>query len=106
MFRFWVLSLIPKRWNFILEHSGRVEVKLEEDLEGLEGARVTETGDLVTMKGDTLIYNATSFQTGSNANLGDLLKKMPGIEVVNGQVSVNGEPVKRITVEGKTFFFR
>ena len=84
---------------------GRVEVKLEEDLEGLEGAKITEMGDLVTMKGDTLIYNATSFQTGSNANLGDLLKKMPGIEVVNGQVSVNGEPVKRITVEGKTFFF-
>ena len=94
-----------KEMEFYPRILGRVEVKLEEDLEGLEGAKITEMGDLVTMKGDTLIYNATSFQTGSNANLGDLLKKMPGIEVVNGQVSVNGEPVKRITVEGKTFFF-
>ena len=84
---------------------GSVTVRLEEDLEELEGATITEMGDMVTMKGDTLIYNATSFQVGSNANLGDLLKKMPGIEVNNGRVTVNGEPVRRITVEGKTFFF-
>ena len=80
-------------------------VELEEDIEELEGARVTAMGDLVTVKGDTLIYNATSFRTTSNASLGDLLKKMPGIEVEKGRVKVNGEPVRRITVEGKTFFF-
>ena len=82
-----------------------IPVKLEENIEELEGAGITEMGDLVTVKGDTLIYNATSFRTASNANLGDLLKKMPGIEVDRGRVKVNGEPVKRITVEGKTFFF-
>ena len=82
-----------------------IPVKLEENIEELEGASITEMGDLVTVKGDTLIYNATSFRTASNANLGDLLKKMPGIEVDRGRVRVNGEPVKRITVEGKTFFF-
>lgn len=60
---------------------GTLSVSLEENLEELEGATVTEMGDLVTVKGDTLIYNATSFHTASNANLGDLLKKMPGIEV-------------------------
>lgn len=53
----------------------RLSVALEEDYEKLKGATITEMGDLVTMKGDTLIYNATSFHTGSNANLGDLLKK-------------------------------
>lgn len=83
----------------------RISVVLEEDLQELEGACVTEMGDLVTVKGDTLIYNATSFHTASNASLGDLLKKMPGIEVDRGRVKVNGEAVTRITVEGKTFFF-
>lgn len=82
-----------------------LSVSLEEDYEELKGASITEMGDLVTMRGDTLIYNAASFRTGNNANLGDLLKKMPGIEVANGRVSVNGEPVSRITVEGRTFFF-
>lgn len=82
-----------------------VSVSLEENVEELQGASITEMGDLVTMKGDTLIYNATSFRTAENANLGDLLKKMPGIKVDNGRVTVNGEPVTRITVEGRTFFF-
>ena len=82
-----------------------IPVSLEENVEELQGASITEMGDLVTMKGDTLIYNAASFRTAENANLGDLLKKMPGIKVDNGRVTVNGEPVTRITVEGKTFFF-
>lgn len=47
-----------------------LSVALEEDLEELEGASITEMGDLVTMKGDTLIYNATSFHTTSDASLG------------------------------------
>lgn len=83
----------------------KISVALEENLQELEGACVTEMGDLVTVKGDTLIFNATSFHTASNASLGDLLKKMPGIEVDRGRVKVNGEAVSRITVEGKTFFF-
>ena len=82
-----------------------ISAALKQDLQELEGASITEMGDLVTVKGDTLIYNATSFHTASNASLGDLLKKMPGIEIEKGRVKVNGEPVKRITVEGKTFFF-
>ncbi len=82
-----------------------ISVALEENVEELEGASITEMGDLVTVKGDTLIYNATSFHTASNANLEDLLKKMPGVEVEKGRVKVNGEAVKRITVDGKTFFF-
>ena len=94
-----------KEKEFPTRMISRLPVSLEEDLEMLKGASVTAMGDLVTVKGDTLTYNATSFHTGSNDNLGDLLKKMPGIEVNNGRVSVNGEPVSRITVEGKTFFF-
>lgn len=96
---------------YVQEHTLRpmvlecISVALEEDVKELEGASVTEMGDLVTVKGDTLIYNATSFRTSNNANLADLLKKMPGIEVDNGAVTVNGEPVRRITIEGKTFFF-
>lgn len=91
--------------SFRARTAATVKVRLEDDVQQLEGASITEMGDLVTVKGDTLIYNATSFRTSNNASLGDLLKKMPGIEVENGCVTVNGEAVKRITVEGKTFFF-
>lgn len=101
-----MLGYKPNKEEVLLEarRMSSVSVCLEEDIRELEGATITAMGDLVTAKGDTLIYNATSFQTSSNANLGDLLKKMPGIEVGKGLVKVNGEPVSTITVEGKTFF--
>ena len=101
-----MLGYKPNKKEVLLEarRMSSVSVCLEEDIRELEGATITAMGDLVTAKGDTLIYNATSFQTSSNANLGDLLKKMPGIEVGKGLVKVNGEPVSTITVEGKTFF--
>lgn len=101
-----MLGYKPHKEEVLLEarRMSSVSVSLEEDIRELEGATITAMGDLVTTKGDTLVYNATSFRTSSSANLGDLLKKMPGIEVGNGLVKVNGEPVSTITVEGKTFF--
>ena len=81
-------------------------VKMEKDPEALEAARVTAAANAVTIARDTITYNASSFRVGTNATLGDLLKKMPGIEVgQNGSVKVNGETVSKITVGGKTFFF-
>jgi len=59
----------------------------------------------VTVKGDTIIYNADSFTTGNEKKLGDVLKKMPGIEVeTDGTVKVEGKEVKKVMVEGKSFF--
>jgi hypothetical protein len=43
----------------------------------------------VTISGDTIVYNADSFNTGTEKKLGDVLKNLPGIEV---------------TVEVKDFF--
>lgn len=101
-----MLGYKPYKKEVLLEarKMSYVSVRLEEDIKVLEGATITAMGDLVTTKGDTLIYNAISFQTSSNASLGDLLKKMPGIEVGKGLVKVNGESVSTITIEGKTFF--
>lgn len=68
---------------------------------------VTITGDRapVTLKSDTLEFNAASFKTRENANLEDVLKELPGVEVDNdGNITVNGKPVKRILVNGKEFF--
>ncbi len=59
----------------------------------------------VSIKGDTIIYNADSFTNGNEKKLGDVLKKMPGIEVEkDGTVKVEGKTVKKVMVEGKNFF--
>lgn len=81
-------------------------IEMEEDTEFIDAATITAIGNAVTIKKDTIIYNASSFRVGNNDMLGDLLKKMPGMEVAeDGTVTVNGEKVDKITVGGKTFFF-
>ena len=55
----------------------------------------------VTISGDTIVYNADSFNTGTEKKLGDVLKNLPGIEVnEDGTIEVEGKEVSKITVEG------
>lgn len=59
----------------------------------------------VTVKGDTLIYNADSFNTGTERKLEDVLKNLPGVEVTDeGEIEVEGKTVGKVMVEGKDFF--
>jgi len=59
----------------------------------------------VTIKGDTIIYNADSFKNGSERKLKDVLEKLPGVEINDaGQIEVEGKAVEKIMVDGKEFF--
>lgn len=59
----------------------------------------------VTVKGDTLIYNADSFNKGTERKLGDVLENLPGVEINDdGQIEVEGKVVTKVMVEGKDFF--
>ncbi len=81
------------------------EIKMEEDKQVLEAASVSAVGNPVVVKKDTIEYSATSFKTTEDDALVDLLKKLPGVEVnTDGSIMVNGETVKKITIDGKTFF--
>lgn len=81
-------------------------IKLEENPEYIDAATVSAVGNAITVKKDTIEFNASSFKVGENAMLEDLIKKMPGMEVGDdGTVTLNGEKIDKITVGGKTFFF-
>lgn len=59
----------------------------------------------VVIKKDTVEFNASAFKTLPNALVEDLLKKLPGVQVdKEGNIVVNGKPVNKITVDGKSFF--
>ncbi|MDC1416815.1 outer membrane beta-barrel protein, partial [Flavobacteriaceae bacterium] len=53
----------------------------------------------VTVRGDTLIYNADSFTNGSERKLEDVLKIND-----DGQIEVEGKVVNKLMVNGKDFF--
>src|SRR6185369_14176438 len=58
---------------------------------------VTSEGPPVTLVGDTIQYNAGSFKTQPNANVEDLLKRLPGVKVEkDGTVKAQGEQVKKV----------
>lgn len=80
-------------------------LKMEPDAQQLEGAKVTDVGNPIIVKKDTIEYNASSFKTTDNDVLEDLLKKLPGIEVNDdGSITSNGQTINKITINGKTFF--
>jgi outer membrane receptor protein involved in Fe transport len=59
----------------------------------------------VTIKQDTLEFNAGSFKTEPNAQVEELLRKLPGVEVArDGTIRANGQAVNKVLVDGKPFF--
>ncbi len=77
---------------------------LEQDKNTLDEIVITSRAP-ITIKKDTLEFNVKSFKTKKGANVEDLLKKLPGVEVdASGKITINGKPVNKILVNGKPFF--
>lgn len=66
---------------------------------------IVKSGSPIKIKGDTTIYTADSFKVSANANVEELLKKLPGIQVdKSGAIKAMGETVEKILVDGEEFF--
>ena len=58
----------------------------------------------VTLKEDTVQYQAKAYQVRENAPVEDLIKKLPGVDVdVNGNISTQGKQITKIRINGKDF---
>ncbi|MDE6371779.1 MAG: hypothetical protein K2K92_09880, partial [Duncaniella sp.] len=56
-------------------------------------------------RGDTLVYNADAFQLAEGSMLDGLIKQLPGAELSSdGRITVNGEFVETLLLDGKPFF--
>ena len=87
-----------------LEDMGIVQMQVDDEF--IRAALISDIGNPIVIKQDTIEYHAAAFLQDKNAVLKDLLTRMPGIDISDeGKVRVNGEEVSRITVNGKTFFF-
>jgi hypothetical protein len=59
----------------------------------------------ISIKGDTIEYNAASFKVPPGSSVEDLLKKLPGFEVnQDGTLKAQGQDVSKVTVDNKRFF--
>ncbi len=79
--------------------------KMEVDVHLLEGATVTDIGNPIVIKKDTIEHNIGMMRVTDSETLEDILKRLPGIEVSSdGTITANGKEIKKITIDGKTFF--
>ncbi|MEZ0541374.1 outer membrane beta-barrel protein [Fibrella arboris] len=80
-------------------------LQLVEQRKELQEVVVRQERPPVTVKHDTLEFNAGSFKTQQNAAVEELLRKLPGLEVSrDGTIKAQGQTVNRILVDGKPFF--
>ena len=79
-------------------------IYMEESAHDLDAVQVTGMAAQMIVKVDTVEYNAAAFQTQEGAVVEDLLKKLPGVQISDGSITVNGETISRIKVDGKKFF--
>ena len=66
---------------------------------------VTDEHIPMVIKRDTLEYNAAAFNVRANANVEELLRRLPGVDVErDGTIRAQGEEVEQVLVDGKEFF--
>lgn len=58
----------------------------------------------VEVRGDTTVFNADAYAVNPDANVEDLIGKMPGVVVQDGEVQAQGQTVRRVLVDGEEFF--
>lgn len=93
------------------EYKGLTESKdfgklyMIENVNALNDVVIKTEAAPITIKKDTLEFNAASYKVRPDSNVETLLKQLPGFDVDNdGKITVNGREVNQVLVNGKTFF--
>jgi hypothetical protein len=59
----------------------------------------------ITIKNDTIVFNADSFKQGNEQTVEDLLKKIPGLNIdANGTIKVGNQEVEKVMIDGDDMF--
>lgn len=72
--------------------------------EVLRAAVVVADPPLVKTVGDTVVFNPDALALEEDAMLEDILRKIPGMDVENGVVTLYGRKVEKLLVEGRLYF--
>lgn len=79
--------------------SGPITVYMEPGDIILKEVRVK--ADRIREQGDTLTYGVSQFAQQQDRSIGDVLKRMPGIDVAqNGKIQYQGEDINKFYIEG------
>ncbi len=90
--------------NFTKSDRDLGEIILKKDVNQLEEITINAIVP-IKIKQDTVAFNTKAFKVKQDDNVGDLIKKLPGVQIgTDGKVSAQGEDITKILVDGKEFF--
>lgn len=90
---------IKEQVRTIMARTQRVDFAVETS--ELKIREVVVKAPPVTRQSDTLTYNVNKYADITDYSIGDVLKKMPGIEVAkSGEIKYNGKAINKFYVEG------
>ncbi|WDF69711.1 outer membrane beta-barrel protein [Sphingobacterium oryzagri] len=94
-----------KEINIALEEVKRYDIALSSLHKVLEEVIVTKDVSRFKMNGDTAEFNASAYNLSENANVEDLVRQFPGIQIDNkGRITAFGKTVEKVLVDGEEFF--
>ncbi len=89
-----------KNFSVIIKTDGNPISILMED-GALQLQEVVVKADRIRENGDTITYNVSSFAQKQDRTIGDVLKRMPGIDVTNnGKIQYQGIDINKFYIEG------
>lgn len=84
---------------------GLENIYLKKDRDIMLGEAVVKATRIkMVMRGDTIVYDAAAFDLAEGSMLDALVAQLPGAELKDGQIKVNGKPIESLTVNGEDFF--
>lgn len=111
IFKFEAEGYQPAFMNFIIPQKGKYNEKrikpillFKKRVRKLDEFTVTATKVKMVMRGDTVVYNTDAFELANGSMLDALVARLPGVELKDGVIKVNGEYVSSLLLNGENFF--
>ena len=90
-YKTWQANLTNKSQEFSVQLSPSSESLKEVEIES----------KIIEQRGDTLSYSVEAFKDQKDRVIGDVIKKMPGIQIMpGGQIQYQGKPINKYYIEG------
>lgn len=100
------LGYTSEMWEFNLGDAppDPFEIRLQPGVLDMSEIIICARQPRVEIRGDTTAFNADAYRVNPDASAEDLVRRMPGIVIQDGEVQAQGENVRRVTVDGEEFF--
>ncbi len=79
-----------------------LRIKMEADAQLLETVEIKEKLPLLEQRADKLVVNVENNMTNTNGNLLDVMRKVPGMLVINDRLSMPGVGSPTILIDGRS----